>query len=80
MKIEITFKSGAQVVADVESFETSMNFAGGFNKLSWITPAGWTRKLVRVDMDEVAAIVAIFEAGITPVDESREVDSSDDHS
>jgi len=64
MKMQITFKSGAQVVVDVERFETQKGpISAELVSLKWTTPAGWTSKLHYLggDLSDIQAIVAIDE-------------------
>ena len=64
MKMLIVFKSGAKVEVDVESFETAKNAASGeLSRLAWVTPDGATSKLHTINLGEIAAIVALREAG-----------------
>lgn len=63
MKLEITFKSGAQVTVDVAEFSTKRNqISNTYAELNWTTPGGWTRKLHSVDMDQIACLVAVEES------------------
>ena len=60
MRIQVTFKGGAQIEADVEEFETAPSaLDGALNRINWTTPGNWTRKLHTIELSEVAAIVAI---------------------
>lgn len=62
MRMQITFRGGAQIEVDVDSFEVGRSsMTGAFVSLEWNTPAGWTRKLNSIDPSEIAAIVAIEE-------------------
>ena len=59
-KLQITFKSGAQIVADVSNWK----FESG-KRLVWNTPnkglfGGQILRLVEVNLDNVDAIVEIF--------------------
>jgi hypothetical protein len=60
MRIEITFRSGAQITADVEEFSGSWSvIKGDLRSLKWTTPDDWTRKLHRIELSEVVGIVAV---------------------
>lgn len=60
MKLEITFKSGAQVAVDVTEFSTGKSVIDQeLTKLSWTTPEDWTRKLHTVKLDEIVCLVAV---------------------
>lgn len=58
MKLEITFKSGAQILADVED-NWKFEKRGTAVSLTWTTPDRAQRRLVHVDMEEVVAIVRV---------------------
>ncbi len=63
MKLEITFKSGAQVTVDVTEFSTKRNqVSNTYAELNWTTPNDWARKLHSVDMTEIACLVAVEES------------------
>jgi hypothetical protein len=56
-QLEFTLKSGAVVVADVESFTYSRT---GFNRaIEWKDAPRAKKRLITVDMDSVAAIVEV---------------------
>lgn len=58
MRAQITFKSGAQIEADIEDLTTSRHaLTKELVKIVWDTPEDWTRKLHTVDVDEIVAIV-----------------------
>jgi hypothetical protein len=60
MKMQITFKSGAQIVVDVETFSTGRSqLTNELTSLNWTTPPSWTAKLHTVTLAEVVAVVAI---------------------
>lgn len=60
MKLEITFKSGAQVMVDCTEFSTEKSVVTGeIQALNWTTPANWSRKLHSVKLDEVVCLVAV---------------------
>ena len=63
MKLEITFKSGAQVTVDVSEFKTHKSVIDGeFKQLDWTTPRNWKRKLHTIDLKEIACLVAVEDA------------------
>lgn len=64
-QIDITFKSGVTVTADVEEFTRS---GGPYSAESynWKTPGEWTSKLIKFNLDEVVAIVARRDAFALP--------------
>ena len=61
MKMQITFRSGAQITVDVTEFRTSRSpITDRLIRLSWIAPDGATAWLHGVyDLNEVVAIVGI---------------------
>lgn len=59
-KVEITFKSGAQITVDADHVITD-GLEGSIRQLNWLTPDGWTRRLRKIDLTEVVAIVEIAE-------------------
>lgn len=60
MLIEITFKSGAQVVFDADEFTVQRSPAiSGTKGIEWSTPDDFSRKLLDVDLGEIVAIVRI---------------------
>ncbi len=63
MKAQITMRSGAQVVVDVDMIKTSSDsIEGGLRLLQWETPTDWTAKLLKVDLAEVVAVVCLRES------------------
>lgn len=59
--MQIILKSGVSVTVSVGKFVTSSGHDpadGGLNRLTWTTPVGWSSKLVFVNLDEVAAVLA----------------------
>lgn len=64
MKLQITFRGGGQIEAEVKEFtEDRGGISGHLHGLHWVTPAGATRALKYVDVDQIAAIVAIYDPG-----------------
>jgi hypothetical protein len=64
VKALIIFKSGATVEVDIERFSTKKNvMSGAITELKWETPDDWTSKLHTVQLDEIAAIVALRDPG-----------------
>lgn len=62
MKMEITFRNGVQILVDVTGFETKKSLIDGkITELNWTTPDEWTRKLHKLDLDEILCIVAVEE-------------------
>lgn len=62
MKMQVTFRSGAQIEVDVVKFSTGRNpLTDDLEKLTWTTPNEWTAKLQTVDLSEVVAVVALRE-------------------
>lgn len=60
MKLEITFKSGAQVTVDVSEFTSKRSLVGGeLTEIEWTTPQDWKRKLNSINLSEVACLVAV---------------------
>lgn len=60
MRIQITFKSGAKVEADVENFTVKRTAVTNVLRgLDWDLPNDWLQELHYVDLAEVAAIVAV---------------------
>lgn len=65
MKAQITLKSGAQVVvdinpdADVPLRTTRDRFTGNLTEMIWATPATWSAGLHTIDLGEVAAVVIL---------------------
>jgi hypothetical protein len=60
MKLEITFKSGAQVTVDVTEFSTKRSqISNTYGELNWTTPKDWTRKLHSVDLEQIACLIAV---------------------
>jgi hypothetical protein len=61
MKMQITFRSGAQITVDVTEFSTARTpITDKLARLSWKTPENATSWLHGIyDLDDVAAIVAI---------------------
>jgi hypothetical protein len=59
--MQITFRGGAQIEVDVDSFEVGRSkVTDAVVSLKWETPAGWNRKLNTLSsLDEIVAIVAI---------------------
>lgn len=61
-KMEITLKSGVQIVVDAIEITTERrNITGELVGMKWTAPDGWARKLHTVTLDEIAAIVLIEE-------------------
>jgi hypothetical protein len=59
-KLQITFKSGAQVTVDCIELKTERNKLNGqLLSLEWMAPAGWKSKLHTVSVDEVACLVVL---------------------
>lgn len=57
-KVEITFKSGATVTADVNSLSITHG-GSGISSAEWNTPDHAKRRLMHVNLNEVAAIVEV---------------------
>ena len=76
MQIEITLKSGAQITADVEEFTTSVNRLGDVVGIKWTTPPDSTRKLVDVDLTQIAAIVRV--GGVEDTENPADVTGPDE--
>ena len=57
--LEITFKSGAQITVQSKTWSTKVNLHGELTSLEWETPDGAKRKLVRVNLDNIDAIVEL---------------------
>lgn len=64
MRLQITFRGGGQIEAEVKEFtEDRGGVTGNLRGLHWVTPAGAARCLKYVEVDQVVAIVAIYEPG-----------------
>lgn len=62
MKAQITFRSGAQIEADLEEFTfTKGVVSGDLRQMQWVTPDDGTRKLQYLDHSEVVAVVTFHE-------------------
>lgn len=61
MRVQLTFRSGAQVEFDADKVTSNDSFGGDIKQFQWETPADWKRKLHNLDLSEVVAIVAIRE-------------------
>ena len=62
MKIQVTFKSGAQIEFEVDEFSTGRDsLTRDLTAVNWKTPANWTRRLHTIEVEEIIAIVAIRE-------------------
>jgi hypothetical protein len=60
VRMQITFKGGAQVEVDAGEWTTARNqITGELTKMDWTTPGGWTAKLHTINLGEVVAIVAL---------------------
>lgn len=59
IKLELTFKSGAQVVVDADEGKHTRNPVSGNKILEWKTPTGAKRRLVSCELDEVVCVVEI---------------------
>jgi len=62
MRMQITFKSGAQVEVDVSKFTTTTSPLDGnvLTGMKWSTPEDATSKLHHLDMSEVVCIAAVW--------------------
>lgn len=59
-QLEITFKSGAQVTVDVTEVTLETGAVDNRDrKLTWTTPAGAKRRLFKLDLESVDALVTI---------------------
>ena len=63
MKMQVTFKSGAQITVDADEVTTGRQPTGDLTKLAWTTPDDWVTKLHTLDVREVVAVVMLREAG-----------------
>lgn len=72
MRMQITFRSGAQVTVGVSKFKTGRSpVTGRLASLDWSTPGDtdtWLHGLY--DLDEVVAIVGIDDPEPAPAEES----------
>jgi hypothetical protein len=70
VKIQITFKSGAQIAFDSESLETARNrVTNNLERLTWHTPEDATAKLHGIyDLAEIVAIVVLYEPATPQAD------------
>jgi hypothetical protein len=60
MRMQITFKSGAQIEVDAGEWTTARNqFTNELTRMDWTTPDAWTAKLHTIDLSQVAAVVAL---------------------
>jgi hypothetical protein len=78
MRMQITFKSGAQVEVDVTKFSTQRDPLGGGDLvgLSWENPADASRKLNYIRLDEVVCVAALYTANATTGPTSVEVSAN----
>lgn len=59
-RVQITFKSGAQIEFDCDELTTGRSqITNKLSSMNWNTPAEWADKLHLVELDEVVAIVAM---------------------
>lgn len=61
MRIQITFRGGAQIEVDLTD-ETGFDFGqvtGRLTGFSWHTPEDWAYKLFQIDISEVVAMVGV---------------------
>jgi hypothetical protein len=63
MRFEAALKSGTVVAFDADELTVVRNGLGEMTTVKWVTPADFTRKLVYLNLDEVAAIVRVAENG-----------------
>lgn len=69
MKMQITFKSGAQIVADAGELTTGRDpLTGELTRMNWTTPDSWTAKLHTISLAEVAAVVMLRDTEPTTSD------------
>ncbi len=61
--MEIHLRSGQSFQVDVEDITTRSH---GVRELAWTTPDDWARRLHHVDMDQVAAIIAVRDGEPVP--------------
>jgi hypothetical protein len=67
MKIQVTFKSGAQIEFEVDEFSTGRDhLTRDLISVNWKTPDNWTRRLHTIEVEEIVAIVAIRDDQVTP--------------
>jgi hypothetical protein len=60
--MEITLRSGVQIVTDVEEFTvTKSRITAELQELHWTTPAGALRRLKHANLSDIVAIVAVHE-------------------
>lgn len=58
MRIELLFRNGARVEADVDDVTTERHrVTNALASASWNTPPDWTAKLQWVDLSEILAVV-----------------------
>ena len=66
MRMQITFKSGAQIEVDVEEFTTGRSpLNNELVKLNWTTPADAAAKLHTIEIDDIVAVVALRPPAVT---------------
>ncbi len=64
MKMQITMKSGAQIIVDIKDLSIRKNGLGDLTRLEWTTPAEFSAKLVHLQLDQVAAVVRLADAAL----------------
>jgi hypothetical protein len=57
--VEIPLKNRNVVTADVSGFTIQKNALGSFAGIKWTTPENAKRRLLHLDVDEIAAIVFV---------------------
>ena len=57
--IEVTFKSGAKTQFECSELETSRSALNNALSIEWTTPAGVFPKLIKIELDDVVAIVRL---------------------
>lgn len=57
-QLEIVFKSGAIIRVDCSEYRFEQ-FASGRAALNWTTPAGYKRKAIHINLDDVSGLVEV---------------------
>lgn len=59
-RAQVTLKSGAQIEFDIGDLEVGRNgVTSEIQRLNWDTPEGWSRKLLSIELEDIAAIVIV---------------------
>lgn len=62
-QLAITFRNGVTIHVDVVDWTHTRNGLGQTKTFEWTTAPGGTKRLVKLDLDEVIAIVEVTQPG-----------------